>query len=75
MKDNDMKKKEYSKPQMEIVKLDCQQSLLSYSGFANSPEATFGVDNMNIFGADDAVNFSSDEVTFSDGGDLVHFSD
>ena len=54
---------------MDIVMLKQQQALLtgSYSGPANSPEATFGVDDLDIFG--------SDEVTFSDGSDLVHFSD
>ena len=63
-----MKKKEYNRPLMDIVMLKQQQALLtgSYSGPANSPEATFGVDDMDIFG--------SDEVTFSD-DDLVHFSD
>ena len=62
-----MKKKTYNTPEMDIVMLKQQQALLigSYDGPANAPEADFGVD--------DAVVLGNDEVTFSDGSDLVHF--
>ena len=65
----DMKKNAYSTPVMDIVMLKLQQALLigSYDGVANAPEVEFGVD--------DAIKFDTDEVTFSDGSDLVHFND
>ena len=55
-----MIKKKYSMPQMDIVILEQEQSLLtgSYDGPANAPEVDLGIDELNIF--------SDDEVTFSD---------
>ena len=56
-------KKEYSKPQMDIVMLVQQQSLLtgSYGGPANAPEVDFSTDDMDIFGNTE-VTFSSDDL-------------
>ena len=62
-----MMKKAYNTPQMDIVTLKQQQALLigSYEGPANAPEMDFGIDEMNIGGADE-VTFSDDnQVDFS----------
>lgn len=46
-----MKKKAYSKPEMDIVMLEEQQPLLteSYEGPANAPDADFDSDDMVQF--------------------------
>ena len=63
-----MKKKTYSKPQMDIVMLQQMQALLtgSYDGPANAPEVNFIDDDSDIFSADGGLTFGDDIVEFGE---------
>lgn len=63
-----MKKKTYSKPQMDIVMLQQTQALLtgSYDGPANAPDVNFIDDDSDIFSADGGLTFGDDIVEFGE---------